>query len=136
MNVLKGETATTKYGSEGQNGVIEISTQEEVYEKIFTKAEKMPEFPGGHEGWTKHLVRNLRYPVTAIDKHIEGVAKISFIVDEAGRMSDFSIVDNPGEGLGEEALRVIKQGPDWVPAQQNGHKVKARVYQTITFKID
>lgn len=136
INVLKGKTAAAKYGSEGQNGVIEISTQEEIYEKIFTKAEKMPEFPGGHEGWTKHLVRNLRYPVTAIDKHIEGVAKISFIVDEAGRMSDFSIVDNPGEGLGEEALRVIKQGPDWVPAQQNGHKVKARVYQTITFKID
>jgi len=136
MNVLKGETATTKYGSEGQNGVIEMSTQEEAYEKIFTKAEKMPEFPGGSEGWTRHLLKNLRYPDLAIDRGIQGVAKISFIVDESGKMSDFSIVDNPGYGMGEEALRIIKEGPDWVPAQQNGHKVKARVFQSITYRLE
>lgn len=136
INVLKDETATKKYGIEGKNGVIEISTQEEVFEKIFTQAEKMPEFPGGSEGWKRHLLKNLRYPALAIDRGIQGVAKISFIVDESGKLSHFEIVDNPGYGMGEEALRIIKEGPDWVPAQQKGLKVKAKVLQSITYRLE
>jgi protein TonB len=35
----------------------------------------------------------------------------------------------------EEAIKVIKRGPDWVPAIQNGRNVKAYRKQPITFVV-
>ncbi len=139
--VLKDKSATDKYGDKGLNGVIEIElkknkSSEEEHQKIFTSAEKMPAFPGGGEGWTRHLQKNLRYPDKAIDKGIQGVAKVTFLVDQMGNLSGFEIAQNPGSGLGEEALRVIKEGPNWEPAEQNGKLVNAKVTQNVTFRLE
>jgi len=35
----------------------------------------------------------------------------------------------------EEAIKVIRKGPDWVPAIQNGRQVKAYRKQPITFIV-
>jgi TonB family protein len=141
VKILKDQKAIDAYGEKGKYGVIEMKlkkvlTVEEEHKKIFTSAEKMPAFPGGGEGWTRHLQKNLRYPDKAIDKGIQGVAKVTFMVDNMGNLSDFEIVQNPGSGLGEEALRVIKEGPNWEPAEQNGKLVNAKVTQTVTFWLE
>jgi TonB family protein len=141
VNILKDQKAIDAYGEKGKYGVVEMETRqnassEESYDKIFTNAEKMPSFPGGGEGWTRHLQKNLRYPDKAIDGGIQGVARISFFVDKMGNLSDFEIVENPGSGLGEEALRVIKEGPNWEPAEQNGKMVSAKVTQVVTFRLE
>lgn len=143
VNVWKDQQAIDKYGEKAKYGAIDItlkkkgdpSTQGD-YNKIFIKAEQMPEFPGGGQAWTRHLQRNLRYPDKAVDDGTQGVAKVSFIVDMLGNLSDFEIVENPGNGLGEEALRVIKDGPKWEPAEQNGKLVNAKVTQAITFRLE
>ncbi len=138
ISVLKDESATKAYGSKGQNGVVLIATKLKgsVSDKIFTKTEQQAVFPGGHEGWIRHLQKNLRYPDKAIDKGTQGKASIQFLVDKAGNLSDFKILENPGDGLGEEALRVIKEGPKWEPAEQNDKKVIARVVQVVTFRLE
>lgn len=135
INVLKGNAAVEKYGAKAAEGVIEISTRE-THAKVFTKAEQMPSFPGGQEGWTRHLQKNLRYPDKAIDNGTQGVILVQFIVDEKGNMSDFEALTNPGDGLAEEAVRIIKDGPTWTPALQNGIPVRARVQQVITFRLE
>lgn len=134
ISVLKGESATSVYGTKGKNGVIIISTRES--KKVFTVAEQMPQFPGGQEGWTRHLQKTLRYPVAAMDKGTQGKASVQFTVDKEGNLSDFEILINPGDGLGEEALRVIKDGPKWEPAVQNERKVNAKVVQVVTFRLN
>ena len=141
VNILKDQKAIDAYGEKGKYGVVEIeirqnASSEESFDKKFIVGEKKPSFPGGGEGWTKHLLMNLRYPDKAIDGGIQGVAKISFFVDKMGNLSDFQIVQNPGSGLGEEALRVIKEGPNWEPAEQNGKMVSARVTQVVTFRLE
>ena len=35
----------------------------------------------------------------------------------------------------EEAIRVVKRSPKWVPAEQNGRKVNSRFRQSITFTV-
>jgi len=159
IDVLKGDKATTVWGEDGKNGVIIITTKKATptpevitkntelngskpttpptyYEKVFTKAEQMPQFPGGTTGWRKHLEQNLRYPDEAQNRGIAGVATVEFIVAENGSLTDFKIVKDPGAGLGNEALRVLKEGPKWEPAIQNGHKVNARVTKDITFLLE
>lgn len=138
MNVLKGEKAVAKYGAEASEGAIEITTKStsETFDKVFTKTEQMPAFPGGSDAWRKHLERNLQYPNKAQENGTMGAVKVQFVVDTEGNISDVKAVNDPGDGLAEEAVRIIKTGPKWEPAVQNGHKVVARTFQTITFRLE
>jgi protein TonB len=56
-------------------------------------------------------------------------------VDKEGNISDVRGLTSRGYGMEEEAVRVIKKGPAWVPAIQNGRKVKAYRKQPITFVV-
>ncbi len=102
---------------------------------VFLKTEKPAEFPGGVEGWRTYLETNLRYPEQAQLKGIQGIVRIQFIVEKDGTITEVVALNNPGGGLAEEALRIFKNGPKWVPAEQNGRKVRYRHIQNITFRL-
>lgn len=106
------------------------------YETIFTTVENPAEFPGGVSEWARYLQRNLRYPESARDMGITGVVRVQFIVDREGNISEVEALNDPGEGLAEEAVRIIKKGPKWRPAEQNGRKVIYRHKQAIVFRLD
>ena len=63
-------------------------------------------------------------------KSILGVA-----MRKTGAISDVKGLSNKGYGMEEEAVKVIKKGPSWEPAVQNGRKVKAYRKQPITFIV-
>ncbi len=116
--------------------VIAPKVVEEDYEKVFTKVENPAEFPGGAAEWTRYLQKNLRYPDDAVDNGTQGVVRVQFIVDKEGNISEVQSLNNPGDGLAEEAVRIIKRGPKWKPAEQNGRKVIYRHIQAITFRLE
>lgn len=101
--------------------------------KVLTHVEKPAEFRGGADGWRKYLEQNLTYPKKAMKKNIQGVVRVQFIVDKAGNVSEVMALNDPGGGIAEEAVRVIKEGPKWKPAEQDGKKVLYRHIQSITF---
>jgi TonB family protein len=105
-------------------------------EKTFTKAEVMPAFPGGKEAWQKFLNTTLHYPQQAIDKETSGTAIIGFIVKADSSISDIQIIKDPGNGLGDEARRVIEASGKWSPALQNGKTVHCHFKQPITFRLE
>ena len=103
---------------------------------VFTKVEVESTYPGGQQGWTNYLMNSFRYPEKAIKKQIQGTVVIKYIVDKNGNVSDVVAESGPMEGgLREEAIRVIKNSGKWVPAMQNGRKVKAYKRQPIVFKL-
>lgn len=99
---------------------------------IFRKVEIAAEFPGD---WKRFLERNLMYPEQAIENHTEGMVKLQFIVDKSGDISEITALNDPGDGLAEEAIRIIKKCPKWHPAEQNGRKVNYMHIQTIIFHL-
>ena len=103
---------------------------------VFTKVDVPAAFPGGANGWKAYLESNLKYPKKAQKKGIQGVVRVQFIVDKTGKVSEAAVLSEPGGGLGEEAVRIIMQGPNWVPATQNGKKVIYRHIQSITFALE
>jgi len=105
-------------------------------DKVFTKVDIPAGFPGGTQGWTEYLQNNLRYPNKAVRKGIQGVVRVQFIVDREGNISEVAALNDPGGGLAEESVRIIKNGPKWKPAEQNGRKVIYRHIQAITFKLE
>jgi periplasmic protein TonB len=115
-----------------------ITTSPGVYQedKVFTKVDIPAEFPGGVQGWTEYLQKNLRYPNKAFKKGIQGVVKVQFVVDREGNILEVVALNDPGGGLAEESVRIIKNGPKWKPAEQNGRRVIYRHIQAITFKLE
>ncbi len=116
--------------------VIAPVIKQQDYDGIFITAEYPAEFPGGQSEWLRYLQKNLLYPEEAIEVGVQGMVRVQFIVDKEGNISDVKALNDPGEGLAEEAVHIIKRGPKWKPAEQNGRKVIYRHIQTITFTLN
>ncbi len=104
---------------------------------IFEKVEVEASFKGGEGAWRKYLERNLNANTPVENGAPEGsyTVVVQFIVDKEGNISDVKANTNHGYGMEEEATKVIRKGPSWVPAVQNGRNVKAYRKQPITFVV-
>ncbi|HEX6914515.1 MAG TPA: energy transducer TonB [Chitinophagaceae bacterium] len=101
-------------------------------------------FPGGVVAWGRYLSANLNneladscLTIPKGKKMVKQTVIVSFIVDKEGRISDAK-AENAGEvhpRLAAEAVRVVLQGPNWVPATQNGRNVNYRQKQSITWVL-
>jgi len=117
-------------------GVAEAPKQEvEDYDKEFTSVQIEAQFPGGPPAWRRYLERNLNNNVVQENGAPPGkyTVIVSFRVDKDGSITEVKAENDPGYGTAEEAVRVIKKGPKWNPAQQNGRNVIYRQRQSITF---
>lgn len=152
INVLKGASAIAKYGDKGRNGVIEVITKynkdtktkeialidrTDENNKIFEKTETVPSFPGGTTAWRKYLERTLSNYNPADQGAKTGAYTVmaQFIVDKEGNVSDIKTLTHFGYGMEDTVISMIKNGPKWIPAMQNGHVVKAYMKQPVTFVV-
>ena len=103
---------------------------------VFDVVEDMPTPQGGMEGWNNYLKENLDYPQAAKDAKKDGTIYLAFKVNREGELGDVQILRGIGYGLDEEAIRVIKNAPNWVPERQNGENVAVKMRVPIRFKLD
>jgi periplasmic protein TonB len=105
--------------------------------RTFTKVEIESSFPGGVAGWGKYLQKNLRYPDFAVKNKIQGQVIVGFVVDKEGHIPFNDVwVDRSVEySVDQEALRIVFTSPEWIPAVQNGRKVKSYKKQPVVFKL-
>jgi TonB family protein len=111
--LMTKEDAIKKYGNKGSSGAYELYSFPLTTNAGQPGNEHLPTFPGGQDGWRQYLQSSLRYPPLAIDKGTMGTVKIACTIMPDGTVAEAVIVENPGDGLGEEALRIITQGPKW-----------------------
>jgi protein TonB len=130
------QIATPTQIDEGKQVIEEKKDDDE--NKIFEKVEVEAAFPGGESAWKKFLERNLRGDVATENGAPAGqyTVWVQFVVDKEGNVSDVKALTSHGYGMEDEAVRVIKKGPQWKPAIQNGRNVKAYRKQPITFMIE
>ena len=106
--------------------------------KVSGSPETGPQFPGGQPALDNYITNNFKYPQQAIDDDMSGVVHVSFIIDEQGNVTKAKLLDaaNVGDGLGQEALRVVKAMPSWKPGRVNGKKVRTRMELPISFQVE
>ncbi|NCI45871.1 energy transducer TonB [Sediminibacterium soli] len=134
-------TRTRKTSRKGRIILASLNTQasdrmEADREGVYNRAEIMPAYPGGEKELRKFIERNIVYPEAALDNEVQGTVKISFAVDEQGRIYNPGVISpRLGNGLEDEALRVVRQMPKWTPGQIKGKNVKTRFTLPITYQI-
>jgi len=104
-------------------------------EKVFQYVEDMATFPGGSKALMRYIANNIRYPEIARDNHIQGTVVLKLIIEADGSISDVELLRGIGGGCDEEAIRLVKNMPKWIPAQQNDRKVRVQVILPIRFKL-
>ena len=123
---------------EQSTGQVEApKTDEEDYDKEFKTVQVEAKFPGGNGAWQKYLERNLNSSAPVDNGAPAGnyTVVVSFLVDKEGNISEVQALNDPGYGTADEAVRVIKKGPKWTPALQNGRNVIYRQKQSVTFQV-
>lgn len=115
------------------DGINTASAQSDT--SIYRICEKDPEYPGGIEGLYQFLVANINYPELAIEEDIQGKVYVTFIVDIDGSIKWPRVVKDIGGGCGQEALRVIKLMPKWIPGQNDGKPVCVQFTLPISFNL-
>lgn len=102
---------------------------------VFRSVEILPAFPGGEQAFAKFLTNHLLYPPLAWQQGIQGKVFAQFVVERNGSLTHIKILRDPGSGLGDEAVRVLKMSPHWKPGIQNGKPVRVLFVVPITFTI-
>ena len=109
----------------------------EIDSKIFEKVESEAAFPGGADAWRLYLQANLNADVPVKKKAPAGTYKVvvKFIVAKNGKVKEVTAETSYGFGMEKEVIRIIKKGPNWLPAMQDGHAVNAYRRQPVTFLV-
>ena len=95
--------------------------------------DKNPEFPGGIKKFLSYVATNFK-----ADEEIDTTVRVivSFVVEKDGTMSNIAVRNNPGYGMGEEAIRVLKSmKTKWEAGVKDGEKVRAYYNLPITINI-
>ena len=111
-----------------------VSAQETETESPYRYVAKMPEYPGGQVALNQYLITHIKYPAAARDAGADGTVLVEFVVEKDGSVSNVKTVVSVYPPLDEEAMRVVREFPRWIPGEDsNGNKV--RVYYNIPIRF-
>ena len=90
----------------------------------------------GMSDYKEYLETNLQYPELAREQKIEGKVILKVTVNSSGAITDVEVKRNLGFGCDEEAIRLVKEGPKWTPAERDGESVSSEVRVKVKFELE
>lgn len=127
------QAAKTPVPEKVLNGLSEEAYREReeriLEKKIFDVAEKMPEFAeGGMPGCLAFIAAHLPK-----DNEREGRVVVTFVVERDGTLSHIRVLRAPDKQLADEAVRIIRAMPPWIPGKQKGRTVRVKYTLPVNF---
>ncbi|MGG6229407.1 energy transducer TonB [Tenacibaculum sp. SDUM215027] len=85
----------------------------------------------------KHIQKHFRYPSQAVKESIQGEVWVRFIIDKNGRVKNIKTLGPKNGGLlNNEAVRVVSQLPQFIPAKKSGDQTSVKYGFPIMFALD
>jgi len=103
---------------------------------VFNEPEIEPMFPGGTKAYQKFMMKNLKWPDESRMIDVRGKVMVSFVVEKDGRLTNFKVIRRLHPLFDNEALRVIKLSPNWIPGKIDGKTVRSRYVIPVNFSLD
>lgn len=100
---------------------------------LYLYVDKLPKFNGGSEKLKSFLTQNLKWPDNGMD--VQGTVLLSFIVSDKGNITNIKVEKSLSKVFDDEAKRVIKLMPKWIPGKLDNNNVNVKMYFPIDFKI-
>lgn len=103
--------------------------------KVYNVVEQMPSYPGGEAALLKYVGTHIKYPAIAQEQEISGVVVLRFVVQEDGTVGDVIVQKSLEKHCDEEAVRVVKTLPRFIPGKQQGKAVRVWYTLPVRFSI-
>jgi protein TonB len=113
---------------------MDVSKDDEIYGEVTQE----PSFPGGEAAWDKFLANNLKQNIAAengLNKEGKYAVGLQFVVLKDGSISNPHCYTDPGYGMCEEAIRVMKYSPRWNPGINGSQAVNSYRRIEIIFYV-
>lgn len=104
-------------------------------DKVFAAVQSPPSFPGGFKALTEYFKKYIVYPKTAKAKGIQGTVAMTFVVRKDGSLTDLMVLSSPNDDLSEEALRVMRNCPAFIPGMQSEQAVNCSYTIPMKFNL-
>lgn len=130
MNTVHSDPATVKRDSDQ---VVRQTQDEDI--KVYDVVEQMPQFEGGDSVMIAWLDEHINYPKIAKFRKIEGRVVVRFVVEKDGSIGEIQLARSIDPWLDQEAMRVVKSMPKWIPGKQNGNPVRVWYTLPVNFKL-
>lgn len=97
--------------------------------------ETIASYPGGKDSLMTFIKRNLNVPEIFNDSLPSQSVKLKFLIDETGTITKVWVIKKIPEcsECAEEAVRVIKLLPKWIPGTRNNIPVPTYFYLPVRF---
>ncbi len=131
------ETGTGSFNVDSSDKIAEkpeLPVDEPINEAML---DAKPEFPGGIELLHNFINEHIIYTHEAVIYGIEGRVSINFIIEKDGSVSNVHINGIPlGFGLDEEAVRVVRLFPKFIPGSIRMRPVRTICNIDINFTLN
>lgn len=92
---------------------------------------KKPEYPGGLQAFHNYLIEKLE-PLGYV-KNLKGKMLLTFIIEKDGSVTNVKIVKGIEKELNLAVIDILKGGPRWTPATNDGKLIRAQYSLPIVF---
>jgi TonB family protein len=89
----------------------------------------------GRRSFERYLKRNLNYPAAAKENKIEGEVVLVLSINSFGSITNIEVEQTLGYGCDDEAIRLIREGPPWVPGTMNNIAIDDKVVIAVPFNL-
>lgn len=111
--------------------------------KIYTVAERQPEYPGGKAALSLFLAENIQVPNSLVRKNYDtGPIAAKFIIDDLGYVHDIRVTTKPldkktlkrMQGFMTAVIAAVEKMPRWRPGEVDGNPVA--VFYTLPIEVN
>jgi len=128
-----GATQAQKSKTKEVNSVDSVSVELDSVYRIH-RGQKA-QFNGGELAFQKYVANNFKYPIRCQDKGISGSVVLRFVVEVDGSISNVRVMEGSAKcpEFAQEAVRILKNSPRWIPGTYNGRNVKS--YRELPLRL-
>ncbi|SFB77260.1 TonB protein C-terminal [Flexibacter flexilis DSM 6793] len=130
-NLVKNKTSDCDCSTAAPNDSIVQVTDNHIYNSATIK----PSFPGGYDSLASFIKKNMVMPDDAICNEVSGGILVDFVVHKTGKILNIKLHGRLGFGCDQEAIRLVKLMPKWIPAQHNGQAINYKYVLDIDFPL-
>ncbi len=107
--------------------------QDSIPGEIHRKVDQLPSFPGGQQALFAFLAENLNAPFSPQANKTLGQVVVKFVVFKDGTIGNIGIMKSLAPAEDEEAIRVVKAMPKWIPGKLKGEDVNVEMGLPVRF---
>lgn len=128
------QSCTDEDGNPRPTGIALTHADDQGNHTAPTAAMSLPHFKGGNREMYHYIYQNLQYPKNLKSQNISGQSQVKFTVNADSTITNVEIFQSSGyKEMDDEAVRIVKSFPNWVPAKQDCQCVPMNTVVIVPF---